>query len=235
MKFKRSVVSAALLGAAAFSGSAFAGATANVGAFSDYMFRGVTQSSGAAVQGGLDYASDSGFYVGMWGSNLSFAGAGSGTEVDVYGGFAGKLGESVGFDLGALYYWYSEEDETAAPGAESLNTIELYAGLSFGPVGAKYYFTNEYFGSDESASYLNFTLALPLSETVNLTANVGLNDGDGVEAIFGDTYTDYSLGLAKSVEGGYTATFQFIATDLDGGGVDDDPKFVIGLKKVFDL
>lgn len=233
MEFKRSVVGAALLGAVAFSGSAFAGATGNVGAFSDYMFRGVTQTAGAAVQGGLDYAHGSGLYVGLWGSNINFAGGSSGTEVDVYAGFAGKIADTVGFDVGALYYHYPEEDEAAID--PSINTLELYAGLSFGPVGAKYYFTNEYFGTEESATYLNLTLAQPLSETVNLTANVGFNDGDGVELLFGDSYVDYSLGLAKTLEGGMTASFQVIDTDLDAAGVDDELKFVIGLKKSFDL
>src|SRR3546814_1516398 len=56
MEFKRSVLGAVVIGAAAFSGSALAAAPGNVGGFSEYMFRGVEQSNGAAVQGGLDYA-----------------------------------------------------------------------------------------------------------------------------------------------------------------------------------
>src|SRR3546814_19154397 len=58
MEFKRSVLGAVVIGAAAFSGSALAAATGNVGGFSEYMFRGVEQSNGAAVQGGLDYRSE---------------------------------------------------------------------------------------------------------------------------------------------------------------------------------
>ncbi|WP_158608405.1 TorF family putative porin [Stagnimonas aquatica] len=237
MKMKQIVACAALVAASSVAAPAFAGATGNVGVFSDYMFRGVTQTGGAAVQGGLDYAFDSGFYLGTWGSNLNFAGSGGdGTEVDFYTGYAGKVGD-LGFDVGALYYYYSEAEETAP--ATSPDTLELYAGLTYGPVGVKYYYTSEYFGTDKSASYVNFTLAQPLTETLTLTANIGLNDGDGVKAAFGDSYIDYSLGLAKSLDAGFTATFQIVTTDQDpayGGGPDSDsPKVVFGLKKVFDL
>ncbi|HEY0974654.1 MAG TPA: TorF family putative porin [Solimonas sp.] len=228
MTFKRTVVSVALLGAAAFSGSAFAGVSGNVGVFSDYMFRGITQTSGAAVQGGIDYASDSGFYIGTWGSNLNFAG---GTELDVYTGFSGSVGENFSFDIGALYYWYPEEDEVAAPGSPSINTLELYAGFETGPFSLKGYFTNDYFGTDESAYYVLGALALPLAETVSLDIAVGLNAGDGVEATFGEEYIDYKLGVSKSLDGDYTASFALVATDLS----DDDPKFVIGLSKSFDF
>ena len=54
------------------SPAAFAGATANLGAVSEYMFRGVEQSAGVAAQGGLDFSTDLGFYAGTWVSNTSF-------------------------------------------------------------------------------------------------------------------------------------------------------------------
>lgn len=211
------------------STSAFAGATGNVGVFSEYMFRGVPQTGGAAVQGGLDYAHDSGWYIGTWGSNVGFAG---GTEVDVYTGFTFSAG-AVNFDLGALYYWYPEEDEVGT--SPSINTIEVYAGAGTGPVTVKGYFTNDYFGSDESAYYVTAALGLPITDSFNFNVNVGFNAGDGVELLFGEEYFDYGLGVSKTIDGGYTASFSFIGTDLDAGGVDDDPKFVIGLKKTFDL
>src|SRR3546814_15162402 len=74
MEFKRSVLGAVVIGAAAFSGSALAAATGNVGGFSEYMFRGVAQSNGAAVQGGPDYSNSSGLCVGTWIFNMVFAG-----------------------------------------------------------------------------------------------------------------------------------------------------------------
>ena len=52
--------------------------SANVSFASDYIWRGMTQSDGPAIQGGFDFAAESGFYAGLWGSNVNFNdGAGS--------------------------------------------------------------------------------------------------------------------------------------------------------------
>jgi hypothetical protein len=43
--------------------------TANVGFTTDYIFRGISQTStNPAVQGGVDYSHSSGLYAGVWGS-----------------------------------------------------------------------------------------------------------------------------------------------------------------------
>ena len=66
------IISKTILASAfvAASGVAQAEITANIAAVSDYMFRGVSQSSNAAIQGGMDYANESGFYAGTWMSNI---------------------------------------------------------------------------------------------------------------------------------------------------------------------
>src|SRR5256885_16505330 len=47
--------------------------TGNVGLFSQYIFRGLTQTNrDPALQGGFDYAHSSGFYAGTWASNISW-------------------------------------------------------------------------------------------------------------------------------------------------------------------
>lgn len=238
--FKK-VVAVSLMGAGMLaSPSVFAGATGNVGAFSEYLFRGVSQGTGAAVQGGLDYAHDSGFYAGTWASNIGFGGASGGAEVDVYGGYAGKIGD-LGFDLGSIFYWYSEEDEVDA----ELNTLEFYAGLSFGPVAVKYYYSDEanFFigdGEAEAAGYLLGTLSLPITDSLNFTSNVGFYDGDEIERFLAsigsddDSYMDYSIGLAKTIDGGMTFTLQLIDTDIKAAA-DDDLQAVVGFKKSFEL
>lgn len=246
MNFKKAMMGSLIGAATLASPAAFAGATGNVGAFSEYMFRGVAQTGGASVQGGLDYAHDSGFYVGTWIANVGGA-FGNSAETDFYGGFAGKVGD-LGFDLGAIFYYYSEEEEvtcgTPADACE-FNTFEFYGGLSYGPVGVKYYYSDEanFFigdGDAEDAAYLLGTLALPISDSLNFTASVGFYDGDEIERVLvsEDSYTDYSVGLAKSIDGGMTFTLQLIDTDIDEDsalGVDDDPKFVVGFKKSFEL
>ncbi|HEY0721869.1 MAG TPA: TorF family putative porin, partial [Gammaproteobacteria bacterium] len=75
----KSVVAASVLAAVMGSGAAMAGASANVGATSNYVWRGITQTAdGAAVSGGLDYSHDIGLYVGTWTSNTAWGSA----EVD---------------------------------------------------------------------------------------------------------------------------------------------------------
>jgi len=55
--------------------------SANIGAVSNYMWRGVTQTGDqAAVQGGIDVAHESGFYAGTWVSNIDWD-EGSGEDV----------------------------------------------------------------------------------------------------------------------------------------------------------
>src|SRR5476651_498722 len=47
--------------------------TGNVGLFSQYIFRGLTQTNEKpALQGGFDYAHSSGFYAGTWASNITW-------------------------------------------------------------------------------------------------------------------------------------------------------------------
>ena len=53
------------------SSSLHAGYSANVAFTTDYIWRGMTQSDGPAIQGGFDFESDSGFYAGIWGSNVN--------------------------------------------------------------------------------------------------------------------------------------------------------------------
>ena len=80
--------------------------SANVGYFSDYIYRGGSQTAdGAAIQGGFDMSHESGFYIGTWASNVDF-GNSANIEIDFYGGVGGDLPNGVSWDVGALYYWY---------------------------------------------------------------------------------------------------------------------------------
>ncbi len=226
------MVSGAVLAAGlGLSGQAAAGWTGNVGAVSEYMFRGIAQTGGAAVQGGIDYESDFGLYAGTWASNIGFGG---GTEQDFYVGFGGEAGD-FGYDLGLTWYWYPEEDETG----DELSTLELYASLSFGPVSLSAAWSDEtnFFigdGAAESALYLKLSGSVPLSDGLSLDLGVGNYSGDEVERALAngdDNYTDLSVALAKTLDGGYSFSLGYVVTDID----DDDPKLVLGLTKSFDL
>ena len=107
---KKSIVLATAVASVLTSGIAAADLTANAGAFSNYIFRGVTLSGdSAAVQGGIDWGNDSGLYAGTWVSTLGLAGL-TGNEIDVYAGFAGEAG-GLGYDVGVLTYQYTISPE----------------------------------------------------------------------------------------------------------------------------
>jgi uncharacterized protein (TIGR02001 family) len=100
--------------------------TGNFGIFSQYIFRGLSQTDAKpAAQGGFDFAHESGFYLGTWASNVSWLkenaslnGApgpnaitgtyesGGSLEMDFYGGYKWTLPHDFGLDLGTLYYYY---------------------------------------------------------------------------------------------------------------------------------
>lgn len=136
---KKSIVLATAVAAALTSGVAAAELTANAGIFSNYIWRGITQSNdSAAGQGGIDYGHDSGFYAGTWVSNVDFSGDfglgyenSTGYEMDVYAGFGGEAG-SVGYDLGVITYQY--------PVAPEFNFTELYVSgtMSIVTIGVNY-------------------------------------------------------------------------------------------------
>ena len=106
--------------------------SANVGFTSNYLWRGIEQTGGdAAVSGGIDFSNDSGFYVGTWASNASWA-PGMTYELDFYGAFAGKLSESVEYDVGFIYYAYPDETSGDADFSEIYGSVSFDTGLSLG-------------------------------------------------------------------------------------------------------
>jgi uncharacterized protein (TIGR02001 family) len=134
--------------------------TGNMTIATDYRFRGISQTYlGPTIQGGLDYAHPSGFYVGNWNSNVSgntYAG-GPGIEMDFYGGWKTTFGD-FGLDLGAIYYYYGDARATGVTGAgvatqEKYNNGELYIGGSWKWLSLKYnYSVTDYFGFNDNVA-----------------------------------------------------------------------------------
>lgn len=206
-QFAKTLVAGAVLAA---TGTAHAEITGNVSLASDYVWRGFSQTDNQmAISGGLDYAHESGFYLGTWGSNVNYGPGDPSMELDVYAGFAGEMG-AIGYDLGVVRYMY--------PSASDLNTNEFYIGGSFGftdavSANAKYYYTDDYFGADDSAWRVEGGLDIALPADFGLSLMVGQNDGDAFDG--GNDYVDYSVGLSKSM---WDLDFGLTYTDSDADG-----------------
>lgn len=183
----------------------------NVGVVSDYRYRGISQSRlEPALQGGIDYADKSGFYVGAWGSTIKWikdAGGDANVEVDLYGGYKGSMGD-IAYDVGILRYEYPRNHL-----AVSANTNEVYGALTYGPATLKYsHAVSNLFGfaNSKNSYYLDLSANFDLGGGYSLTPHVGYqsvkNNGDY-------SYTDYAVTLGKDLGNGLTATAALIGTD----------------------
>ena len=189
----------------------------NVGVTSDYRFRGIAQSAtNPALQAGVDFAHKSGFYLGAWGSNISWIkdfGATDGSlEIDLYGGYKGEISKEFTYDLGLIGYQYP--GNTAATNA---NTTEIYGALSYGLVTAKYSRSVGNFVANPSSSgsaYFEVAANFDLGSGFTLTPHVGRQSIPNVVNSAGD-YTDYSLTLAKDFGNSLSATVTALGSNAD--------------------
>lgn len=171
--------------------SAIAETSANVGVTSNYLWRGFEQTDGdPAVFGGLDWASEDGFYVGTWASTVDGADA----EVDLYGGYAFTSGD-VDYDLGYIIYLY--------PGATDLNFSEIYALASLGQFSVGAWVLAEADGLDFGDTlYLEAGYELPIDDDSGVTFHVGHYSGDAFDNNSLDLkveygYKGFNVGLSK--------------------------------------
>jgi len=147
----------------------------NLGVVSQYLFRGVYENEGTTVQGGLDYAHESGFYAGYWGSSLGYGEPGgvNGFENDMYVGFSGKAGD-ISYDVGLLYFYYNNVDDADTP--------ELYASVGFGPVsvGMAYLLDDVVWGNQGDIYWsLDYETNLPSDFSFSATAGFYTYETDG--------------------------------------------------------
>ena len=195
--------------------------TANVGLFSEYIFRGLSQTAGKpAVQGGFDWAHSSGFYLGTWGSNISWLEdfnlySRSSLEWDFYGGYKWAINDDWNLDVGTLYYLYPGKKN---PGVVSANTWELYAALNWKWLGAKAsYSLDDYFGAQPTGRktdgtwYFDFYANYPVGETgFAIIGHYGIlnvaHDGSGNSKA---SYNDWKIGGSYTVGDGVLKGLEF--------------------------
>lgn len=191
--------------------------TGNVGLYSQYIFRGLTQTDRKpALQGGFDYSHADGFYAGIWGSNVSWIsdtaqtaainGVSSSIELDLYAGYKWTRDDWT-VDLGFLRYEYPGKYPS---GFVKPNTNELYVAGVWKWVSLKYsHSLGDTFGVDNAKNtyYLDLTAAIPLPSEFTLTLHVGRQKFKGANfGVSNDvfSYTDYKAEVAKSLTGNWS-------------------------------
>lgn len=191
--------------------------SANVGLFSQYIFRGTAQTGGnPALQGGFDYEHSGGLYLGTWASNISWledfgSYSRSSLEWDFYGGFKHDIGNSgVSFDVGTIYYYYPGNQNV---GATNANTWEIYLGLGWKFLSLKYsYNLKDYFGAKingqdtDGTGYLDLSADYPIGDTgLSVNAHYGILDVKHDGSDFDSTkasYNDWKIGATYTVPSG---------------------------------
>jgi uncharacterized protein (TIGR02001 family) len=207
-----------LLSGSALADDAPAGPTIafNAAVTTDYLFRGLSQTSGnAAAQGGADVTYGK-FYAGTWLSNVDF-GATAGDpsnktsiEYDLYGGFRPTLGP-VNLDIGVIRYGYVDSPKDAH---YEYWEAKLLGSYTTGPftVGGAFYYSPEFFGKTGSAEYYEINAAYTLASKASISGAVGYQDLDKNKAGIAG-YTTWNIGL------GYPIT-DHLAIDLRYWGTD---------------
>ena len=224
------------------SGAVFAQAapettlTFNAGVVTDYRYRGITQSRNeAAVQGGVDYAHKSGFYVGAWASTIKWiadysysGGTKTGTdisgnlELDVYGGYKFDLAKDVTMDVGYLRYQYLGNNLEAtrtnvnAGQYNNANTNEVYTAITMGPITAKYsYSLGDLFGYIDSKGSGYFDLSANFEVIPSWTVTPHFGRQTVTAAIYNASYNDMSLTVTKDLGKGLSASLGYYGTTAE--------------------
>jgi len=190
--------------------------TWNLSVTSDYVFRGVTQTDfDPALQGGLDYSfGDTGFYVGVWGSNVDFVDPdGPDIELDTYVGWSYDMSDDWNLDLMLTRYNYF--GARSAYGNidynEFIGKVTYHDMISF-TVG----YANDYGNAGFSSTYYNLGGNWDIGNDFSLNAGVGHTE-------FGDnngSYNDWNIGVSRQF-GRINAALNYYDTNISGPRVSD--------------
>lgn len=212
--------------------------SASVALTSDYLFRGVSQTSNnAAVQGAMTINHASGAYLSFWASSI--ASTAGGQELDSLLGYTGKSGD-MGYDLGVMRYNYPGANKASNGFNPDYN--EIYASISGlgGKLGLNY--SPDYYQQSDVYLYVYAGYGADVGG-VTVSGSLGLNRFDSPAmmtralalnpANSNDSYMDYKLAVAKTV-GGFGIEGAIIGSDIDEVDCDGglcDGRFVVTISR----
>jgi uncharacterized protein (TIGR02001 family) len=235
---KKTLVSIAV--ASMMTSVAQAEISANIGATSNYMWRGVSQTDdAAAIQGGVDFSAENGFYAGTWLSNIDFGSTTSdskGAEVDVYLGFANELKNGWNYDVGAIRYIYPSTNH------EDSDFTELYVNGGYKMFSAGIAYTVNGDPHEDSAfskgdMYYHIGASFDLKDSWSLGVTLGKYDFDTAPVEDSVDYTHGQIDLTKSADkyGDFTLSFSKASFKTDPGSTStlEDGKMFVTWTKSF--
>jgi len=190
--------------------------SATLGAASMYLWRGQNLTpDGPQVSGSLDY-SQGGFYAGAWITNET-----SGHETDLYFGYGGSVGD-FGYDVSYWKYLYPEDGTAPNDSLGDTDASDVVLSLSYGPVAFTAYVGVE----SDSTKDRYYTLSGDIQE---FTVLFGKYDGRNANANGDYSHLQVSYAFNDNI------SFTVSKASDDGAGIEEDPLFVVGYSKTFDL
>ena len=216
----------------ALSGAAMAQDTLklsyNVGIASDYVFRGVSNTSeDPQIFGGIDATYGIG-YAGVWASNVDFGTDDPSAEIDIYAGVKPTVGDTA-LDFGIVYYGYVD-DKGATPGQYGYVELKAAASRAVGPatVGVALFYSPEFPFDTGKAFYYEVNAAVPLMDKLTLSGALGQQ-----EIKYAGDYTTWNVGLGYAISDNLTADLRYSDTSEHGYGPNYGDRVVVSLKAAF--
>lgn len=171
---------------------------ATIGATTDYVLRGISQTyGGAAGQLGLTYQTAQGWFAGAWGSNVDPYPAGaSAAEVDLYAGFSQPLRDELAFRATFTRYGYLHDPRPERYDYSELAVTMSYLDrvaltVSYLPDSTSY--SNLGFARDKPATGFELAAAWPAWRRLESVTSAGYYD---LHRLFGVGYWAGKAGLA---------------------------------------
>ena len=199
----------------------------NVGANSDYEFRGVSQTDNkGSIFGGADATIEGIGYAGIWMSNVDFLN-GTRMEYDLYAGIKPVLGP-VPVDLGVIRYGYT--NQPSGP-KETYTEWKVAPSMALGPatVGLAYFYSDDFFGETGPAQYIELNASMPIEKTP-----FSVSGAIGRQYVKGPLdYTTWNLGVGYALNSHIGFDLRYWDTDQHGFGNIYDSKLVLGVKATF--
>ena len=198
----------------------------NVGAATDYIFRGVSQSDQEPVVfGGADVTAGK-FYAGVWASSLDDLDS-TDAEIDYYFGVKPTFGP-ISADFAAIYYTYIDQ-----PSGADYNYWEFKAAASVpagaGSIGTALYVSPDYFGAGvKETAYYEINGAYPVMDKLSVSATLGRLDYKGN----GD-YTTWNIGGTYALTDNLAVDVRYADTSRHEFGDYYEESFVATIKATF--
>jgi len=178
---------------------------------SDYRFRGVSQTlNDPALQAGVDLQLPSGFFAGVWASNVdffsnSFRSGPRDVEVDLYAGYSMEFHDDWSSVFSAVFYSY--------PGSSvDYDYAEVSAGLNYRDLTTlQIGYSNDALARGKPALNYELGVQYPLATSWEIGGILGYFD---TSRLFDRSYAYWNVGLSR--------TWPRLVVDLRFHDTDDD-------------